>query len=276
MRTPRFLPADAVLLALALAAPAVCVAAQPVGQVHASAAYDPGACDSTFPDVEATSPLCPWIEQMMADGISEGCGDDGNGGTNFCPDQPVTRGQLALFLERAMRGTDAWDVNADVLDGLDSTEFVTAASLSWKSFHRRYYLSTATATGLHATETCLAGFHMASLFEILDPTVLRYAHGPSAQSGPDAGQGPPAAFGGWIRTGWFQASTDYAPSGQPNCNAWASETASHWGTYVSLTDVFDRYTGDDGGPDDNVLRLGPWIGSVSGCDIARRVWCVED
>jgi hypothetical protein len=117
---------------------------------------------------------------------------------------------------------------------------------------------------------------MASLFEILDPTVLRYAHGPSALSSPDAGEGPPAANGGWIRTGWFQASTDNGPSGQPNCNAWASETAAHWGTYVSLTDVFDRYTGDDLGADDNVLRLGPWIGSVSGCDIARRVWCVED
>lgn len=242
-----------------------------VESVTGAAEFDPGTCDSTFPDVPASSPLCPWIEQLALDGISDGCG-----GANFCPDLPVTRGQMALFLERAMRGTDTWEVNADVLDGLDSTEFVTEASLSWQSFHRRYYLSTATATGLHATEACLAGFHMASLFEILDPTVLRYAHGPSALSSPDAGQGPPAAFSGWIRTGWFQASTDPAPSGQPNCNAWASETASHWGTLVSLTDVFDRYTGDDGGPDDNVLRLGPWIGSVSTCEIARRVWCVED
>ena len=68
-------------------------ASPPVGQIHGTADFDPGSCDATFPDVDAASPLCPWIEQLVADGISEGCGDDGNGGTNFCPDQPVTRGQ---------------------------------------------------------------------------------------------------------------------------------------------------------------------------------------
>lgn len=40
-----------------------------------------------------------WIEVLAADGITAGCG---NG--NFCPDNPVTRGQMAIFLLRAMHG----------------------------------------------------------------------------------------------------------------------------------------------------------------------------
>jgi hypothetical protein len=40
-----------------------------------------------------------WIEVLAADGITSGCG---NG--NYCPDQPVTRGQMAIFLLRAKYG----------------------------------------------------------------------------------------------------------------------------------------------------------------------------
>ena len=65
-----------------------------------------------------------------------------------------------------MRGTTAWDVNADLLDGHDAAEFVTAASQTWASTHRRYYLTVDSHDGASALGACGAGYHMASLCEI--------------------------------------------------------------------------------------------------------------
>ena len=42
-----------------------------------------------------------WIEVLAFDGVTSGCG---NG--NYCPDSPVTRAQMALFLLRARYGAD--------------------------------------------------------------------------------------------------------------------------------------------------------------------------
>jgi hypothetical protein len=40
------------------------------------------------------------IEAIAAQGITKGCNPPTN--TNFCPDDHVTRGEMALFLERAI------------------------------------------------------------------------------------------------------------------------------------------------------------------------------
>ncbi len=56
-----------------------------------------------FTDVAFNHPFCAWIEQLANHAISTGCAAG-----KYCPDDPVTRGQLALLLERAMRGTDNW------------------------------------------------------------------------------------------------------------------------------------------------------------------------
>ncbi len=67
--------------------------------------FAPAACAGTpFVDVPADHPYCPWIDQLGADQITGGCG-----GGNYCPDNPVTRAQLAMLLEKAMRGTASWD-----------------------------------------------------------------------------------------------------------------------------------------------------------------------
>ncbi len=58
---------------------------------------------SPFSDVSYDAPACPWVRQATQDGFLPGCG-----GGKFCPDQPVTRGQTASYLERAMRGTSSW------------------------------------------------------------------------------------------------------------------------------------------------------------------------
>ena len=61
------------------------------------AKYEPPACAGLFADVPCTSPFAVWIEQLFAEGITEGCG---NG--NYCPDASTTRGQMAVFLTRAL------------------------------------------------------------------------------------------------------------------------------------------------------------------------------
>lgn len=47
---------------------------------------------SRFEDVPATSPMHPWVEQFVSDGLTGGCGPG-----RFCPDSTVSRAQLAVF-----------------------------------------------------------------------------------------------------------------------------------------------------------------------------------
>jgi hypothetical protein len=51
----------------------------------------------TFNDVPTTHPFFQFIEALAASGITTGCG---NG--NYCPDAPLTRGQMAVFLAKAL------------------------------------------------------------------------------------------------------------------------------------------------------------------------------
>ena len=51
----------------------------------------------TFNDVPASHPFYQFIEALAASGITAGCG-----GGNFCPNSPLTRGQMAVFLAKAL------------------------------------------------------------------------------------------------------------------------------------------------------------------------------
>ncbi len=68
--------------------------------------YVPPACAGVFTDV-----ACPggfavnWIERFYADGITAGCNA---APLQYCPDATVTRAQMAVFVEKAVRGTAAW------------------------------------------------------------------------------------------------------------------------------------------------------------------------
>jgi ELWxxDGT repeat protein len=53
----------------------------------------PPATGTVFSDVPASYWAARWIEQLAAEGISNGCG-----GGRFCPDQPITRAEMAVFL----------------------------------------------------------------------------------------------------------------------------------------------------------------------------------
>jgi hypothetical protein len=52
---------------------------------------------ATFGDVPTNHPFFQFIEALAASGITGGCG---NG--NYCPDAPLTRGQMAVFLSKAL------------------------------------------------------------------------------------------------------------------------------------------------------------------------------
>lgn len=52
---------------------------------------------ATFYDVPTNSPIYQFVEALVASGITVGCG-----GGNFCPNAPLTRGQMAVFLAKAL------------------------------------------------------------------------------------------------------------------------------------------------------------------------------
>ena len=73
-------------------------AAMAVWTVRVLEARDPAPVLSTrFADVEASHPHAAFIERFAELGVTKGCGD----GTRFCPDDSVTRAQMAAFLSRA-------------------------------------------------------------------------------------------------------------------------------------------------------------------------------
>ena len=51
----------------------------------------------TFSDVPSTDPGFRYVEALAASGVTAGCG-----GGNFCPDQTITRRQMAVFQSRAL------------------------------------------------------------------------------------------------------------------------------------------------------------------------------
>jgi hypothetical protein len=52
---------------------------------------------ATFSDVPTNHPQFQFIEALEASAITVGCG-----GGNYCPDSPLTRGQMAVFLAKAL------------------------------------------------------------------------------------------------------------------------------------------------------------------------------
>ena len=69
--------------------------------MHGAGFNPPLVGDSTgFGDVATSHWAAPWIKQLALEGITGGCG---NG--NYCPESPVTRAQMAVFLLKAKNGS---------------------------------------------------------------------------------------------------------------------------------------------------------------------------
>jgi comEA protein len=62
--------------------------------------YTPPDATDLFNDVPASNGFARWIEQLYNEGITGGCG-----GGNYCPNTPVTREQMSVFLLVAEHGT---------------------------------------------------------------------------------------------------------------------------------------------------------------------------
>ena len=57
----------------------------------------PAPATATFNDVPTTDPAFQFVEALVASGVTAGCG-----GGNYCPDAPLTRRQMAVFLSKAL------------------------------------------------------------------------------------------------------------------------------------------------------------------------------
>ncbi|MGH9379978.1 MAG: PQQ-dependent sugar dehydrogenase [Thermoanaerobaculia bacterium] len=65
--------------------------------------YVPPLCvegEELFTDVPFDSVFCPWIEELAGRGVTAGCG-----GGDYCPGNPVSRDQMAVFLLKTLLGS---------------------------------------------------------------------------------------------------------------------------------------------------------------------------
>ena len=128
----------------------------------------------------------------------------------------------------------------------------------------KYYLTSSVVAANNALTACATGYHMASLWEILDVSNLEYNStlGLTLQ---DSGSGPPNTYPGWVRTGYNSASS--TTPGYGNCLAWTTTNNIYSGTRVRL-------------PLDWTVAAewsAPWEADAETCDHpSTRVWCVED
>jgi hypothetical protein len=125
----------------------------------------------------------------------------------------------------------------------------------------KFYLTPTGVAGDQALTACAPGYHMASLWEIFDPSNLTY----DTKLGfvtDDSGSGPPTARG-WIRTG-FQAEVSNN-AGQANCNAWKSSSSSDYGTIVGLFPIWGV----------DPISISPWAAHIDLCSDSVPVWCVQ-
>ena len=128
---------------------------------------------------------------------------------------------------------------------------------------RQYYLTPSIAfDGDEAEGACDAGYHMASVWELLDTSNLQYDT-VLGRTQADSGSGPPSGFEGWVRTGYGISTT--GPAGQANCNGWSSDSSGHYGTSVYLPYEWET------DQDLSTWKIGTWT-----CDTTMPVWCVAD
>lgn len=129
---------------------------------------------------------------------------------------------------------------------------------------RKYYLTNTAHDGNEVLTACAADYHVASLWEIHDPTALRYDNALGFTRA-DSGSGPPSGTFGWIRTGWDSDPGSF--NGSSNCSAYTSDSPFGEGTAVSLQRIWRS---------DQAGQISPWTASGLICFELSRVWCVQD
>jgi hypothetical protein len=116
-----------------------------------------------------------------------------------------------------------------------------------------YYLTEGVYQGDEVLEACADGYHLASVWELLDVSDLTYNRHLGIST-PDSGYGPPAGYHpGWLRRG------DLAD----NCEGWSSIEPETMGL-VGWLDYSDLETGNG------------WVRQPIDCGDTAHVWCVSD
>lgn len=156
------------------------------------------------------------------------------------------------------------DANGGISVG--SIQFADGSVLSSASL-RKYFMSNSQNDASHATAQCGPGFHMASMWELVNPSALSYDT-TRGYTNADSGSGPPV-LSAWIRTG-ESAGTINIP-GAANCNAWTSNSPNDYGTAVNLPFAWTY----DPQFQPHYLTA-PWMAAAVTCDQVRPTWCIQD
>ena len=150
--------------------------------------------------------------------------------------------------------------NSSLMSQISSLEAQVASSVP-----RKFYVTPGFSyDGAQALSACAEGYHMASLWEIREPSNLRYDTNLGLTLS-DTGFGPPTAFG-WIRTGGSAVATAIPVTGSANCNGWTSNSGGHYGTGATLSNSWGAAA----------VRISPWQADSAPCSVGQHVWCVQD
>ncbi len=132
-------------------------------------------------------------------------------------------------------------------------------------FMPSYYITDQSYYPDEALTACAEGYHFASLWEISDPSSLRY-NSAIGQTTLDSGSGPPTIQGlGWVRTGYNFADVS-TTVGHANCNLWASRSSGDNGSVAVLPQIWTAGAQD----------LFVWDVDVRSCNFRLGVWCKQD
>ena len=128
-----------------------------------------------------------------------------------------------------------------------------------------FYVTFANYATDHVLTACAAGYHAASLWEMLDISNMVYDNShPAAFNRADSGKGPPSYWYGWARTGYDSSGSSVTGTG--NCLNWTSTSDSYYGVAVRLSNTWELAPGD----------ISTWDANSFPCNYTGPVWCVGD
>jgi hypothetical protein len=153
----------------------------------------------------------------------------------------------------------------ETIGTLDSNNLGTSSITYVGAGSKHFYLTDLSYYADQALTACSAGYHMASLWEILDVSNLTYDYDhPAAHIKADSGFGPPSNWYGWVRTGYSSSSS--GTTGTGNCNNWTSRLNTVYGVAVRLSNAWEAAPGD----------ISTWDATPFSCVVTSPVWCVGD
>jgi hypothetical protein len=139
------------------------------------------------------------------------------------------------------------------------------AAVSAPGSGRHFYLTDTSYATNQVKTACAAGYHTASLWEILDVSNLVYDYDhPAAHNKADNGYGPPTYWHGWVRTGWDSSGS--SSTGTGNCLNWTSTSSANYGVSVRLSRTWETAPGD----------IFTWDANSFTCNFIGPVWCVRN